>query len=101
MDFSRPATSRSFWANRCSKSRRVDSMSGAANDSVSLISFLHFGQMMVGSAISIPLDSVFAPIKYRITHLVERFWTATRDGCLLANDITRAARATLPAGAAE
>ena len=32
--------------------RRVDSMSGAANDSVSLISFLHFGQMIVGSAIA-------------------------------------------------
>jgi hypothetical protein len=35
---------------------RVDSMSGAASDSVSLISFLHFGQMMVGSAISGVVD---------------------------------------------
>jgi hypothetical protein len=31
-------------------------MSGAANDSVSFISFLHFGQMMVGSAINDGVD---------------------------------------------
>ena len=46
-----------FRASRLSYSRRIDSMSGAASDSVSLISVLHFGQVIVGSGIGLSIDS--------------------------------------------
>src|ERR1700722_10747601 len=48
-DLSRAARSASFAANSASYFRRVDSMSGAASDSVSLISLLHLGHTIVGS----------------------------------------------------
>jgi hypothetical protein len=44
----------SFCDKRCSYSRLTDSSKGAARDSVSLISFLHCGQVIVGSAIASP-----------------------------------------------
>jgi len=43
------AMSLSFCASCCSNCLRVDSISGAASDSVSLISVLPLGQMTVGS----------------------------------------------------
>src|SRR4030067_3064724 len=42
-------TSLSFCASCCSNCLRVDSISGAASDSVSLISILQLGQIIVGS----------------------------------------------------
>ena len=41
-----------------SNSRRVDSISGAASDSVSFISSLHLGHVMIGSVIDTLSDSL-------------------------------------------